>query len=327
MPQTSPSVLVIRLDAIGDALTLTPLLAALRERTIPVDLVLTDANATVFTARAAREVFVAPFALRSSSRETLRAIERFGGSLRERRYTHVFVATEDPGGYRLARAIGAPVRCGFSNGWGKPLKSMWVRSMLTDVVTRSAGLDLRAPHECEVIFSLARQLLGETDPTRDLALLRPLVLDSEPPADQRVAVQATDKWERLGIAFDDVAEAVRLVAVDHDVRLIAARSESRYAQRLARASHAPVDFFDRLAPWKDAIASARAIIAPDSGALHIAGMVGTPTVAVFAPQRHFPLQTARWAPWAAPHVIVVASSPWPARVSAALGSLLTGAPL
>src|SRR5215472_4169797 len=31
MPQTSPSVLVIRLDAIGDALALTPLLAALRD--------------------------------------------------------------------------------------------------------------------------------------------------------------------------------------------------------------------------------------------------------------------------------------------------------
>ncbi|MGB6061510.1 MAG: hypothetical protein WBG27_07405, partial [Candidatus Aquilonibacter sp.] len=94
MPQTSPSVLVIRLDAIGDALALTPLLAALRERAIPVDLVLQDVNAKIFSSRATRAVYVAPFTLRSSTPENRRSIAEFGAFLRRSAYTDVLVATE-----------------------------------------------------------------------------------------------------------------------------------------------------------------------------------------------------------------------------------------
>ena len=130
MAQSSPSVLIIRLDAIGDALAMTPLLAALAERDISVDLVLRSVNAGIFSKRAAREVFLAPFALRSSTKENLAAIRQFGERLRERNYSHVLVATEDPGGYRLARAIDAPHRIGFVNGIGKPFKTIWASRML-----------------------------------------------------------------------------------------------------------------------------------------------------------------------------------------------------
>ena len=107
MPEISPSVLIIRLDAIGDALALTPSIAALRQHEIPVDLVLRPANAQIFAAQAVREVVVAEFALRSDARATLEAIERLGSRLRSRAYTHVLVATEDPGGYRLAARSGS----------------------------------------------------------------------------------------------------------------------------------------------------------------------------------------------------------------------------
>jgi ADP-heptose:LPS heptosyltransferase len=323
MPEGSPSVLIIRLDAIGDALALTPLLAALSGRAIPVDLALCEANAGIFSARAARSIVTAKFDLRSSASSNLAAIDRLGRDLREREYSHVLVATEDPGGYRLAGSIGAPIRLGFADQWGKPFKTLWSRRFLTGSIYRSAGLDPRAPHECEVLFRLGRTLLGDEAPTHDLAALQPLVLECEPAFDERIAVQVTNKWERLGIAFEQVVALLHRIAALGTLHLLAATSEAEYADRIARSTGLRVDYFDRLGPWKETIAAARAIVTPDSGALHVAGMVGTPVVAVFPPVRDYALQVARWAPWAAPHRIVRAGEDWPARAREALAQLLS----
>jgi ADP-heptose:LPS heptosyltransferase len=322
MPEGSPSVLIIRLDAIGDALALTPLLAAFARRSIPVDVVLRRENAGVFSTRAVRSAIVADFELRSSTPQNLAAIADLGRNLRVRRYSHALVATEDPGGYRLAAALAAPVRIGFADAWGKPLKALWSRWLLTQTVHRTAGLDARAPHECEVLFELGRPLLGDGEPTRDTTQLRPLVLEVEPPPDDRVAVQITQKWERLGIAFGDVVELVRRLASVGTPHLLAANAEASYARAVADAVGLPVSYFHALEPWKAAIAAAPAVITPDSGALHVAGMVGTPVVGIFPPERRYALQVARWSPWAAPHRIVLAGEGWPERAYDAVVALL-----
>jgi heptosyltransferase III len=322
MPESSPSVLIIRLDAIGDALALTPLLAALRADAIPVDVVLRRGNAGVFASRAVRRVVIGDFKLRSSDRTTIDAIEALGHELQTHHYSHVLVATEDPGGYRLARATGAPVRVGFTHVWGKPFKTLWAQRFLTRSIHRNAGEDHRKPHECEVLFRLAAPLIREEEPTRDVARLRPLVLEAEPPSDERVVVQITDKWERLGIGFDGVVELVHRVAEFGPIRLLAARSEAAYAGRIVQATAIAVDSFDDLAPWKAAIGAAAALVTPDSGALHVAGMIGTPVVAVFPPSSDFASRVGRWAPWAAPHRIVQAGDGWPTRASDALAQLL-----
>lgn len=323
MPESSPSVLLIRLDAIGDALALVPLLAALRTNGVAVDVVLRAVNAGIFSGRAARRIVVADFDLRSNRAATRAAIERLGDRLAERAYSHALVATEDPGGYRLARATRAPVRVGFSNAWGKPVKALWTRRFLTQRIFRSAGLDRRAPHECEVLFALGRSLLQpEARPSRDAAVLRPLVLDREPPRDDRIAVQITDKWERLGIAFDDVVALVHRLQGFGTLRLLSAAAEGPYASRIASATATQIERFTDVVAWKAAIGAARAIVAPDSGALHVAGAIGTPVVAVFPPDPQFTLQVARWAPWAAPHRIVRAERDWPALATDALAQLL-----
>lgn len=322
MPESSPSVLIIRLDAIGDALALTPLLAALRADAIPVDVVLRRGNAAVFASRAVRRIVIGDFKLRSSDRATIDAINALGRDLQGHRYSHVLVASEDPGGYRLARAIDAPVRIGFTHAWGKPLKTLWTRQFLTRSIHRSASEDRRKPHESQVLFRLATPLVGEEEPTRDLTRLRPLVLDAEAPPDERIVMQITDKWERLGIEFDDVIELVHRVAAFGPVRLFGARSEAAYGDRVSQATAIAVESFDDIGPWKSAIGAAAALVTPDSGALHVAGMVGTPVVAVFPPSRQFASRVARWAPWAAPHRIVRAGAGWPARASDALAQLL-----
>jgi ADP-heptose:LPS heptosyltransferase len=321
MPHSSPSVLVIRLDAIGDALALTPLLAALRERGIPTDLVLRGVNARIFSSRAARAIYVAPFALRSSTRENRRSIDEFAQTLAPNGYSHVIVATEDPGGYRLAHAVGAPERIGFSNGWGKPLKSLWIRTLLNHVVTRTAGLDSSAPHESEVLFALGKSVLGVDSPTRDTRRLRPLVLENDVARGERIAFQVTDKWQRLGIPLDDVVRALAAARTQGNIRAIASANEGPYAARFGEFANIDVERFDELEPWKEAIANSAALVAPDSGALHVAGMVGTPSVAVFPKMREVALQAARWTPWAAPARVLVAQAHWPERVGEALAEL------
>jgi ADP-heptose:LPS heptosyltransferase len=323
MPESSPSALLIRLDAIGDALATVPLVAALRAKSIPVDVVLRSANAGIFSSRAVRSVVVAEFDLRSGKRSNVEAIERLGESLIPRGYTHALVATEDPSGFRLALATRAPARIGFSNAWGKPAKTLWTRRFLTQRVYRSAGLDPRAPHECRVLFELGRPLLGgSAEPTRDPNLLRPLVVDADPPRDGRIAVQITDKWERLRIPFDDVVNLLHRLRSFGTLRLLAAVAEREYAERIAAATGCAVEQFAQIRAWKNAIAAAPALVTPDCGALHVAGMIGTPVVGVYPPSRRFALQVSRWAPWAAPHRIVRADPNWPARAVDALTQLL-----
>ena len=204
MPEVSPSVLIIRLDAIGDALALTPLLAEFRRLTIPVDVVLSRADAGVFTARAARRAIVADFALRSSDRSNLAAIERFGRSLACKRLQPR--ARRDGGSgrisswrppsarrnsHRLYQSMGQAVQSVVGTAAAQQ-RGSFVR----------AGLDPRAPHESEVLFLLGRSLVGAGPPTHELARFARSSSTRAPEPDERVAVQVTDKWERLGIAFD-----------------------------------------------------------------------------------------------------------------------------
>jgi ADP-heptose:LPS heptosyltransferase len=322
MPQTSPSVLVIRLDAIGDALALTPLLAELRKRAIPVDVVLRAVNAEAYSSLATRAVYVAPFALRSSTSANRQAIAAFGTRLSKNAYSHVLVATEDPGGYRLARAIGAPQRVGFVNGWGKAFKTLWARAMLTRAIVRSAGLDPNAPHECEVLWKLGESLVDGDTISRDPGVLRPLILDADIPRGATVAFQVSDKWERLGMDFTQVVRALRAASELGTVRAIAAASEAAYAQRIADVARVEVERYSSLGPWKEAIAGAAALVAPDGGAIHVAGMVGTPTVAVYPPIRDLDLQIARWSPWAAPYRSISAEGDWSKEVAVSLRELL-----
>jgi len=307
---SSPSVLIVRLDAIGDALALVPLIAALREHGASVDVVLRTHNAAVFSKDAVNAVHVAAF-------------PSLGRELAAARYDYALIATEDPAGYRLARASGARRRIGFENGWGKPLKTLWARLLCTQTIHRTAGLDPRAPHESQVLFSLGRDIVGDSGVPRNPARLRRFVIDSEPLPDDRILVQITDKWNRMGASLDDLVALARSLSARHAMRFVAAESEGAYAKSFAGAAGVPVEYFSELAPWKDAVASAKAIVAPDSGAVHVAGMVGTPTVAIFAAQ-NFALQTGRWSPWAAPYRVVKLEDQWPVIAADALEDLLRG---
>lgn len=303
--------LIVRLDAIGDALTTVPLLAALRRAGYSTGAVLRPVNAGVFAERALDRVHVV------TDRVPM-------DEIREARYDFALIPTEKPLAYRIARDARIPTRIGFENGWGKPFKTLWIRRMCTQTIFRTAGMDANAPHECDVVFKLGAHLVADAQAPRDPQALRPLILDEEPAPDPRVALQITDKWERLGASFDRVCGLYRRIAERHDVRPIGAQAERAYCDRFAQATGARVETFTGLREWKSAIAAALAIVAPDSGALHVAGMSGTPALACFA-SPNFALQTARWSPWAAPYADVeMRGDAWPLAAADALESLLSG---
>ena len=197
---------------------------------------------------AARRVVVADFELRSSAPANARrdrAPRR--ASCAPTRYSHVLVATEDPGGYRLAGAVGAPVRIGFADRGANRSRRCGRGGCSRTMIYRSAGLDRRAPHECEMLFRLGAPLLdGDAEPTRDLAALRPLVVESRAAADERIAVQITDKWERLGIR---VRRRRRARPPRRQRRRAAADFRARRGALRASASHArrssPIDVLRR----------------------------------------------------------------------------------
>lgn len=321
MRSTSPSVVIVRLDGIGDALALTPLLAALRSAGFRVGCVLREANARIFSRTALDRVHIASFPLRATVFQARAALEASADELSSSKYDVALVATEDPGGYRLAQLARIPIRIGFENGWGKPLKTLWVRRLCTQTIHRSAGLDGRAPHECEVLFNLGEALVAPLEPSREIGVLRPLILDDDPPADVRVALQITQKWEQFGVTTAQLAALARRAAKTASLRPIGAQSEDACLRGFEALTGLRVDRFHDLSAWKAAIAGARALLAPDSGAVHVAGMTGTPVVALF-PAQHFTLQQARWSPWAAPHRSIALVAEWPLVACDALEELL-----
>lgn len=304
--------LIVRLDAIGDALTVVPLIAALRARGARIGVVLRDVNAQAYAPAAYDRLHLAggsPLDL--------------GSEIRAAQYDYALIATEKPEAYRLAYRARIPHRIGFENGWGKPFKTLWVRRMCTQTVFRTAGLDPNAPHECDVVFSLGRAIVPDAIAPRDPAVLRRYVVDAQPEPDPRPLMQITDKWERLGADLEHVVELARRIGEFSAVRFVCSAHEQGYGARFAAASGYAVEYFSELPAWKNAIVAARAVMAPDSGAAHVAGMTGTPVVVCFASEG-FALQSARWSPWAAPYDAVRMERAWPTVAADALGALLSG---
>lgn len=302
--------LIVRLDAIGDALVTVPLLAALRAHGCAVSAVLTERNAQAFAASALERVHVVP-------RDDARSIASAG-------YDVALIPSEEPQAYELARDAGIPERVGFEHGLlGKPLKSLWIRRQCTRTVRRGAGLDTGGRHEAQIVYGLGAALLGGTAAPADATALRPLVADADVRPGERTVFQVTQKWLRLGALLEDVAQLARGLNARTPIRFVGAQSEREFADAFrARVPGIGVELFAELAPWKASIAAARTLVAPDSGAVHVAGMTGTPVVAAYAAE-HFAKQTTRWRPWAAPQRLIALQNGWASTAAAAHDDLLS----
>lgn len=285
---------MVRADGIGDALCLAPLVCALRDEGHELGALMTTRNAEAFvdgTFAHVHRVERIPWPQHGSSPDSYkiaRAQARIVG------YDVALVCSEEPEAYRFAREIRAPVRVGFTNGIEKPFKGLWARRQLTRGVVRSASPWRVRDHEVETLFRLGDGLHAEGGPTRDLERLRPLVA-SAPRGDPRVAVQIVPR----ALAPEACVAIVRAVAERYSTVLFGPSDETAVAA-IAAETGVAFQTFARVRAWCEALGRVRALVTPDSGAAHLAGIAGVPCVDLFPVRRHVVHDMLRWAPWASP---------------------------
>jgi ADP-heptose:LPS heptosyltransferase len=293
-------IVLIRVDAIGDALVTTPLIAALRENGHQVGVVLSDANADIFDEHAIVWSHVLERIPWPRHGSTATSHRRTLAEMRERQYDVALIASEEPEAYAIAREAGNRERIGFHNGWQKPFKSLWIATQCTSTIYRPALASRSNEHEVETLYRLGARFVASSAPPRDPAQLAQLLLAAVPDRDTSVVVQLTPKWRASGVSDDALVSTLRALA-PRELRAVAAASEKDFAAAIAARASVGLDVFATLAPWKTAVAQAATIVTPDTGSAHLAGMLGTPCVDCF-PHEDFVLREKRWSPWAAPYV-------------------------
>lgn len=306
MPKPSLKVLVVRLDGLGDSLISTPMLRALKTA-IPsaeVTVLASPLGAQALDRNAWTDEIISFDAANAGIREKLRLLRR----MRKMNFDTVLCISEKPLARWITCCSGAAMRIGFFPGKTQPFTSMHSMISLTHRIPSEHGKDRR--HEVE----------------RHMALLSPLGIDLVPGGlvasvtdddSQRardyfsehtgipVVVHITSRWlsdgwtekwvgavlDKIARECSDVSFTVTSDAVDEGL----AQRLSRQGFRSATGKH----FED----WSALLANARALIAFDGGAVHLASALGTPVIDIIR-SKDGPDFAGRWSPWGVEHQVV-----------------------
>jgi len=298
------AILLVRLDGIGDAALCIPTLEGMR-RSFPdatFGAICSRTNAALFSQRVARVHVYDPS----------QPVESLKRELAGCGYTRAIIATEEVAGYKLGRLSGASARAGFWHRLQKPFKSLWQRSQLTCAVYRPAAWTASPEHEVTTLYRLGLAL-GAALPVPDAAAdlrtwLRVEDSDAARSARGAVAVQITPKlltggWGPTAIA-QLVSVTLQISGFERAVLLASAHDESLACSVL---EHMPPAFAAggrtrvlaglTLPCWLGALESASALVTPDTGAAHVAGMLGAGVVDLFD-EDGFERLSQQWHPWA-----------------------------
>ncbi len=297
------AVLLVRLDGIGDAALCIPALEGMR-RAFPgaaFGAVCSRANAALFSS-AVQHIHVFSGKVGAD----------FLAELRGPGYTRALVATEEVMGYKLGRLSGAGLRSGFWHGFQKPFKSAWQRAQVTTPVYRPAAWTKAPEHEVATLYRLAQALGAQSPPPCDTVSLRRWLRVEPSPnaqvADGALAFQINGKLFAGGWGPAAVASFVNTALASsgfHRGILIAAAQDVGLA--CAVLEHLPQDLHSdnnlrilaslELPQWLDALDRAGALVTPDTGAAHVAGMLGAAVVDLFE-EPDFQRLSQQWHPWA-----------------------------
>ena len=288
------------MDGIGDALACVPLIASLREAGHSLSALLTTRNAEVFAPTTFERVHVVeriPWPKHDYTKETW---DRALPEARREQYEIALIASELPAAYIFARRAGIADRRGFHNGLQKPFKSFWVRRQLTQAIYRPAHPS-HPRHEVEVMYDLGRGLHVMPEPPKAPQIFRALLLQSAPQQQNVPVVQVTRKWLSRSRHADVVRGWFSQLCAHEVFEGFCSVEERELGESIGATSGLRMRYFQTVNEWKAAIAGAPYVITPDTGAAHLAGMLGIRCTDIFEPA-NFRVQAARWAPWAAPHI-------------------------
>ena len=293
-------ILLVRLDGVGDAAVCVPLVAGLRAAGHAVGVALSTRNAGLF----AQDAIVAEHVLERipwpAHGSTPESTARARAEIAAQRYDVALIASEEPEAFTLAAAI--PERIGFVTGWARPFKTLWVRSRLTRAIPRAQTTGGEHAHEVEIIYRLGAGLVDAPQPSGDPLRLRTvLAVDAAVPQRAGIVFQAGAKWTDTGVPVPAQRNIVRRLA-RAGLRVVAAPGE---AADVRAALGVTPETFATLPAWMAALDRAATVVTVDTGAAHVAGMLGVRTIDVF-PDRDFAAQVRRWEPWASPGAVISA---------------------
>jgi len=296
--------LLVRCDGVGDAALCIPSLEGLR-RAFPhavFGAVCSPANATLFSDRVNR-VYVY---------DESRPVASMREELRSGQYTKALIATEEVAGYQIGRLSGAPQRSGFWHRLHKPFKSLWQRAQVTAPVFRPAAWTKRPEHEVQTIYRLALALGAQESAPQDAPSLRSwLQVESSNvsrAAKGAIGFQITPKLITQDLGPSGLAtvvvEALAALGGRRGLLIASAADESLAC---AVFEHVPVAQKNSglltlatslsLPQWLGVLDAVDALVTPDTGAAHVAGMLGKRLVDIFNEGDYERLE-AQWHPWA-----------------------------
>ena len=295
------SILLVRLDGVGDAALCIPALEGMR-RVFPdasFGAICSNKNATLFSDRVTRVHIY-------NDDEPVVALR---AELTAQHYTRALIATEEVAGYQLGRLSGAPRRAGFWHRFEKPFKSLWQRSQLSTPVYRPAAWTGSPEHEVATLYRLAGAL-GAIEPVpadpQDLRKwMRVERSDPDRAADGALAFQITPKlltggWGPTSLARL-VSASMTASGCDKGVLFASAQDDGLACSVMERMapSGARIRVLASLSlpRWIGALDSAVALVTPDTGAAHVAGMLGAGVIDLFD-EADFDRLSQQWHPWA-----------------------------
>jgi len=306
---------VIRLGAMGDVVRTLPAVAALRDHfpDARIDWLVEERTAPILQARGyIDEVVVFPRAeLRSqlaSGRfvSLARCSARFLRELRAKRYEVVFDFHAIARSALLGAASGSRIRFGYARPYGRE-GSPWLATHPVRLVRERVSRYERN----QALVAAVGAVAGATAPLEVAPSARAAVRASLPVSDGRPFVvlhagsSAAASHKRWPVArFAELAADLSRAAGLEDLRVLVAagphEAEQALAREIVRASVGAADLAPPTAHFEELAAlleAASALVAGDSGPLHVASLVGTPVVQILGPTD--PVENEPWSrtPW------------------------------